>query len=132
MKTVIYIKIARYPARSSFLYTNGYILEVFPLPVYPLASIAIAKSDDLRTVSRNKGSNNVMTPLHFSNIFPSSNFAPLAACASIKTFHSSNIMGMNLNAIITMTAISCTGIPVFSNPENAFSKPSASSFGVEV
>ena len=60
MKTARYIKITMYPALSSFLYVNGYILEVSVLPVYPRASIAIARSDDLLTVIRNSGNNNVI------------------------------------------------------------------------
>ena len=61
-----------------------------------------------------------------------SNVAPLAFCAFIIFCVSSIRVGINLNAIDIITAISCTGILTYFSGVIRLSSPSVSSVGVVV
>ena len=63
---------------------------------------------------------------------PVSKLAPLAFCAAIILFVSSNSVGMNLSAMLIIMAMSCTGTLMYLSGLMRLSVPSATSTGVVV
>ena len=63
---------------------------------------------------------------------PVSKEAPLAFCAIIILSTSSDKMGMNLKAILIMTAMSCTGTLIYFSGDIRLSIPSVMPVGVVV
>ena len=82
---------------------------LFPLGLYPLASIAFDNSSLLSIEETNKGMIKDITALNRLNKPPRLKSTPREACAFIMRSVSSNNVGINLNAIDKVIATSWTG-----------------------
>ena len=65
-------------------------------------------------------------------MLPDSKSAPLACCALMILSVSSIRVGINLSAMVIMSAISWLGSPILENGFSSFSSPSVSSIGLVV